>query len=324
MTIKTTDFYPFYDPNRDRGRLSYISKSAISLAIGGVYIVAQYLAMADKSVFFSQYCWVLGAIISTAIMALYIATDVFRVSLSTVNKFKGNDQLSSYIVRHWLSDYHYGLAGLFCASVNVAVAHLLGVPGEFHSSPLSLSLIYVGVFVAGFSLGMGLFAVVAIIGLYLKLAPSLQHALDPDDPDGNGEIKKLGDSLWFFAMLIAAVAVLVSTYMLGMKWQYMHLAYVQWIFLLWISMPYLVAISVVLIPGLAVRRYTSHYQAHRKIRPKQIKAQLYSSLKEFENSDDETIINSKKEISEKLTHINDQMEKLRKMRNSHIDSAGDS
>ncbi|MFT6092630.1 MAG: hypothetical protein ACJA2Q_000519 [Pseudohongiellaceae bacterium] len=324
MTIKTTEFYPFYDPNRDSGCLGYTSKSLISLVIGGLYIAAQYSAMADKSVFFSQYYWVLGAIISAAIMALYIATDVFRASLSTVNKFEGSDQLSSYIVRHWLSDYQYGLAGLLCGSINVAVAHLLGIPGEFHSSPLSLSLMYVGFFVAGFTAGMGLLAIVAVIALYLKLAPRLQRALDPDDPDGNGGIKKLGDSLWFFAMLIAAVAVLVSIYMLGVKWQYMHLAYVRWIFLLWISLPYLVAISVVLIPGLAVRRYVSHYKADREIKLKQTKAELYSSFKEFENSDDETIISSKKEISEKLTHINDQMEKLRKMRNSHIDSAGDS
>ncbi|MFT4886739.1 MAG: hypothetical protein ACJA2D_001189 [Pseudohongiellaceae bacterium] len=324
MTIKTTDFYPFYDPNRASGCLSYTLKSVISLAIGGVYNVAQYFAMADKSVFFNKYCWILGAIISTVIMALYIATDVFRVSLSTVNKFEGNDKLSSYIVRHWLSDYHYGLAGLLCGSVNVGVAHLLGVPGEFHSSPLSLSFMYVGFFVAGFTSGMGVLAIVAIIALYLKLAPRLQHALDPDDPDGNGGIKTLGDSLWFFAMLIAAVAVLVSIYMLGIKWQYMHLAYVRWIFLIWISLPYLVAISVVLIPGLAVRRYVSHYKVHREIQLKQTKAELYSSFKEFENSDDETIISRKKEISEKLTHINEQMEKLRKMRNSHLDSAGDS
>ena len=72
--------------------------------------------------FFSQYCWVLGAIISTSTMALYIATDVFRASLKTVNKFEGSDETSSYIVRHWLSDQHFALSGLFFASVNIAAA----------------------------------------------------------------------------------------------------------------------------------------------------------------------------------------------------------
>lgn len=324
MTIKTTEFYPFYDPNRDGSGLSYLSKALISLAIGSVYIAAQYLVSADSSAFFGQYSWVLGAIISTAIMALYIATDVFRVSLGIVNKFEGNDHLSNYIVHHWLSDNYYGLAGLFLGAANVGVAHLLGIPSEFHSTALSLSLMYFGFFIAGFTAGLGALAIVAVIVLYLKLAPRLQHALDPHDPDGNGGIKKLGDSLWLFAMLVAAVGVLVSVYMFGVKWQNMHLAYVRWIFLIWLSLPYLSAISVVLIPGLAVRRHVSHYKAYREIQLKQTKAELYSSFKEFENSDDESIITSKKEISEKLSNINDEMEKLRKMRNSHIDSAHDS
>lgn len=321
MTIKTTEFYPFYDPSRDSGSLGFSSKAAISLAIGSIYIVAQYFATADSSDFFAQYSWVLGAAISTAIMCLYIATDVFRVSLGIVNKFEGNDQLSSHIVSHWLSDYYYGLAGLFLGSANVGVAHLLGIPTEFHSTALSLSVMYFGLFIAGFTAGLGVLAIFAVIALYLKLAPNLQHALDPNDPDGNGGIKKLGDSLWVFAMLIAAVGVLVSVYLFGVKWQHMDLAYVRGIFLIWLSLPYLAAISIVLIPGLAVRRHVSHYKAHRETQLKRTKAELYSSFKEFENSDDKSIINSKKEISEKLTNINDEMEKLRKMRNSHIDSA---
>ena len=320
MTLKTTGFYPFFDPNRDSGSLSYTAKSAISLAIGGIYLVVQYFAMPDKLVFFSQYCWVLGAIISTSTMALYIATDVFRASLKTVNKFEGSDETSSYIVRHWLSDQHFALAGLFFASVNMGIAHLLGIPSEFYSTPLSLCLIYLGNFVAGFTAGMGVLAIFAVIALYLKWAPSLQHTLDLNDPDGNGGIKKLGDSLWFFAILIGAVGSLVSIYMFGVEWQFMHLAYVRLIFLFWISLPYLVAISVVLIPGLVVRRHVSHYKNFREIQLKQTKAELYSSFKVFKNTDNESIINSKREISEKLIDVNDQMERLRTMRNSHIDS----
>jgi hypothetical protein len=320
MTLKTTGFYPFFDPSRDNGGLSYTAKSAISLAIGGIYLIAQYLALPDKLVFFSQYCWILGAIISTSTMALYIATDVFRANLKTVNKLEGSDQTSSYIVRHWLSDHHFGLVGLSFASVNTGIAHLLGIPSEFYSTPLSLCLIYLGTFVAGFTAGMGVLAIFAVIALYLKLAPSLQHTLDLNDPDGNGGIKKLGDSLWFFAMLIGAVGLLVSIYMFGVEWQFMHLAYVRSIFLFWISLPYLVAISVVLIPGLVVRRYVSHYKTFREAQLKQTKAELYSSFKVFKNTDNESIINSKREISEKLSDVNDQMEKLRKMRNSHIDS----
>lgn len=320
MAIKTTEFYPFYDPNNGNGTFSYPVKSFISLGLGSLYIAAQYWAMPDKMTFFSQYCWILGAIISTSIMALYLATDVFRSSLNVINSLQGDNRISAHIVSNWLSDSRYLLAGLFWGTANVTVAHLLGIPGDLHSTPMSLSMMYVGFFVSGFAAGMGVLAIVAVIALYLKLAPNLQHLLNPDDPDGYGGIKKLGDSLWFFAMLIAAVGILVSVYMFGVQWEFMHLAYVRWTFLLWISLPYLVAISIVLIPGLAVRRHVSDYKSYSVEQLKLKKAALYSDFKSFENSDDESIINRKKEISLRLNQINDQMEKLRKMRSSHIDS----
>ena len=79
---------------------------------------------------------------------------------------------------------------------------------------------YFGFFLAGFASGMGLLAITAVIVLYLKFAPSLQYTLDPNDPDGSGGIKKLGDSLWFFSGLIGAVGVLVSIHMFGVSWTF--------------------------------------------------------------------------------------------------------
>lgn len=321
--MKSTNFHPFYDPLTDNGGLGYGAKTLISLGLGLSYVGAQFFSMSDHSVFFSERCWILGAIMSTAVLALYIATDVFRGSLETIDKFHGSDEISSQVVNNWLRDDRYLMAGLFFGTANVGVAHLLGIPGEFHSTAISLFIMYVGFFIAGFTAGMGVLAIVAVIALYLKLAPSLEFALDPNDPDGYGGIKRLGDSLWFFAILIAVVGVLVSIYMFGVSWQFMHLAYVRMIFLFWISLPFLVAISIVLIPGLAVRRHVSQYKVRQVNQLKQEKAELYSSFKQFKNSDDEAIINSKREISDKLSHISDQMEKLRKMRNSHIDSRDD-
>lgn len=323
MTMKSTNFHPFYDPLTETGGLSYGAKAAISLGLGGVYVIAQYFSMSDRSAFFSEHCWILGAVMSTAVMALYIATEVFRGSLEIVDRFHGSDEISDQVVNNWLRDDRYIIAGLFFGSLNAGVAHLLGIPGEFHTTAISLIVMYLGFFVSGFTAGMGVLAIVAVIALYLKLAPSLEFALDPNDPDGNGGIKRLGDSLWFFAILIAVVGVLVSIYMFSVSWQFMHLPYVRMLFMIWISLPFLVAISIVLIPGLAVRRHVSQYKARQVSQLKQEKAELYSSFKQFKNSDDEAIINSKREISEKLTHISDQMEKLRKMRNSHIDSRED-
>lgn len=323
MTMKPARFHPFYDPMTESGGLSYARKASIAVGLGGFYVGAQYLSMADRATFFSESCWLLGVIITTAVMALYLATDSFRGSLWTVDKFYGSDQITSEIEDYWLSDKRFFLAGLAGAVSNMAVAHVLGIPGEFHEAAVALLVMYLGYFISGFAAGMGLLAIVAVIALYLKLAPSLERALDPNDPDGNGGIKRLGDSLWFFATLIASLGVLISIYMFGVSWESMHLAYVRVVFLFWISLPFLVAISIVLIPGLTVRRHVVQFKAHQESQLKQEKAELYSSFKQFKNVDDETIINSKREISEKLSENSDQMENLRRMRKSHIDGRED-
>ena len=46
-----------------------------------------------------------------------------------------------------------------------------------------------------------------------------------------------------------AVGVLVSIYMFGISWIFMHKRYVQFIFLFWVSLPYVLAVSIVFIPG---------------------------------------------------------------------------
>lgn len=319
MNNETSQFYPFYDPYRGGDTLGYPAKISISLGCGAFYLLLQYYALPDKMVFFRQYCWILGVIIMTAIMTVYIATDVFRRSLVTMNEFEGDDHISREIISTWLGNKRFLIAGVGFATINTSVAHLLGVPVELHATPLALAMVYVGFFMAGFTSGIGMVAIFTVILLYLKFTPNLQHSLDPENPDGFGGIKKLGDSLWYFAMLVAAVGVLVSIYLLGVQWAYVSKGYVRAILIFWVALPYIVAISVVLIPGLAVRRQISYYKSYTANQLRQEKARLYSSFKQFEEKEDDEIIAEKKELNERLNRIQTQMEKLREMRTSHID-----
>lgn len=315
-----TEFYPFYDPYRDGNMLSMTAKVGISLSVGLSYILLQFLAMPDKMVFFEQSLWVLGAIMSTSIMAMYASTMAFRKSLVILDNVDGQIHVTQRIVREWLSDHRFLLAGGVFATLNTTIGHLLGVPVALYESVSALSMMYLGFVIAGFVSGMGLLSIAAVIVLHLRFAPNLQHALDPENPDGSGGIGELGDSLWFFALLIGAVGVLVSVYMVNVRWSFMYKDYVQLIYLLYMALPYVLAVSVVLIPGLAVRRQVAHFKAHRAKQLKQEQAKLYSSYKEFDAADDDEIISAKKELNEKMEHIEVQMEKLRKMRKSHIDS----
>ena len=313
------EFYPFYDPLLKDGPLSSVAKTIIACSVGGLYLLVFYWLMPEKSVFFEQSTLILGAIASSSLMALYIAAKVFRQSLALINRIEGNSRVGDSVVNGWLNNRWHLLSGLIWATLNVSVAHILGAPADFYSSSLILLMLYVGFFISGFTAGMGMLAIVAVIVLYLKLAPNLQHSLNPDDPDGTGGIKKLGDSLWFFGALVAANGILISAYLFGVEWANLELTYVRWVFLSWVALPYLSAVSIVLIPGLAVRRQVSYYKSYRTDQLRKEKAKLYSSFKEFEASDDDSIIMAKKEISDRLNRVHEQMDKLRKMRNSHID-----
>ena len=312
-------FYPFFDPIRDGRQLSWGLKIGIAIGIGGLYLLLQYTALPDKTIFFQLYCWILGVIISTAILALYMSTEIFRRSLVTINELEAGQSTSQAIVTNWLSNKWYVVAGLVLATANTSVGHVLGVPPEYYVSSFSLAAIYAGIFAAWFAAGMGLLGILAIIVLYLRFAPNLQHALDPLSPDGIGGIKKLGDSLWFFGALIGVVGVLISTYMFQVKWTNMYKEYVQFVFLFWLSLPYILAISIVLIPGLAVRRQVSYYKNYKGKQLKREKAKLYSSFKKFDAMEDEALIHEKNQLKSRLDRNQEELEKLKQMRNSHLD-----
>ena len=95
--------------------------------------------------------------------------------------------------------------------------------------------------------------------------------------------------------------------------------YVQFIFLFWVSLPYIFAVSLVLIPGLSVRRRVSNFKSYKSVQLTLEKVKLYSSYKQFESKEDEEIISEKKELGEKLERIQNELEILKRMRNSHID-----
>ena len=48
----------------------------------------------------------------------------------------------------------------------------------------------------------------------------------------------------------------------------MHKQYVQFIFLFWVSLPYIFAVSLVLIPGLSVRRRVSNFKSYKSVQLK--------------------------------------------------------
>lgn len=321
-TVKTAHlhFYPFFDPYLNGKLLSWPQKIAVSVAYGGAYSALQYWNLNDKAVFFDQACWILSVIMSTSLLALYMATAVFRNNLSVVHAHEHSSGATQYILSKVMVARNYLLSGIVLGLLTSLVSGVLGIPAALGDAKLVVVSYYLGGFITGFTAGMGLWGIFSVIALYLQLAPNLQYTLDPEDPDGLGGIKALGDSLWIFASLIVVVGLLVALYMFSVDWNNLTAGLGRMLFLLWLALPFVLAVSIVLIPGLAVGRQVDEFKQRRQEELKRERASVYSSYKEFEPAGDEEIIASKKALQDRLNRIQKQMDLLQLMRKSPLES----
>lgn len=319
---ETLRYYPFFDPYRDGKPLSWVARLGIAFFPGVIYSLLQILSLEDKSSYLHDYSWVLSIIMSTSLAALYVATYVFRESLQTLLKFEAGSGITRHVIENLATRNAFLLFALTFGTANTLVVHVLGLPLDLQASSYALSVSYVGHFMAGFCAGLGLWAIFSVINLYLRFAPDLQFTLEPLNPDGAGGIKLLGESLWFFGMLIAVVGLLVAGYMFSVEWTNLRGSLAATLFLIWLAMPFTVAISVVLIPSLAVRRQVEQFKERRLEELKRRRAEVYAAFKNFSAMPDDDIIAGKRSLNEELQFINKQIDMLEQMRSSPLDGRG--
>ena len=313
-------YYPFFDPYRNGKPLSWFAKIGIALIPGILYTVLQLASLEDKTSYLAQYCWVLSIIMSTSLAALYVATYVFRQSLGVLLKVEAGTGVTQRAIETLATTRAFLIFAVAFGAANAVVVHIFGLPIDLQASSAALVVSYLGHFLAGFTAGLGLWAIFAVINLYLRIAPNLQFTLEPMNSDGAGGIKLLGESLWFFGLLIAVVGLLVAGYMFSVEWTNLRNPFVGTVFLIWLTMPFTVAVSVVLIPSLAVRRQVDQFKERRIEQLKRERTYVYAAFKQFEQAGDDEIIAAKRELDDKLKNIQRQIDLLEQMRNSPLDS----
>lgn len=318
-TIQVPQYNPFFDPIRNGKQLSWFARFGIAIGLGAIYSLLQLLTLQDKAVYLGQYCWVLSIIIASSLAALYVATFVFRQSLQVLVKFEAGTGTTQQVISNVLTDRSFLITSLVFATATTAVTHIIGVPVDLHVSSLALIVSYLGYFTAGFCSGLGLWAIFGVISLYLRFAPNLQYSLDPKNPDGNGGIKLLGESLWFFALLIAVIGLLIAGYMFSVDWTNLQSSLARALFLIWLALPFTCAISVVMIPGMAVRRQVDQFRERRLVELKRERASVHAAFKEFDPEGDDEIISGKRELNDRLREIQREMDGLENMRTSPLD-----
>ena len=111
-------YFPYYLKTGDEQPVSYGIKAAISILLGCAYLIFLRLALPDNRVFAEQNSWVLGAIITVCLLAIYLANDIFSNSLKLINKLEGQFNVSKDIVERLLAGRRYMFSGLFFGSLN--------------------------------------------------------------------------------------------------------------------------------------------------------------------------------------------------------------
>jgi hypothetical protein len=225
------DFEPFYDRIAGYGPAPFLIKIALSVLLG-----APFFFGASK---------LLGVLISSAMLALYFATETFRGTLPYMALKldpHANDALLERI-RQVLSDRLFMVGAIGFGILNFCVGLLLGAPG----SGWTLALTYAGYLVAGFSCGMpvvGICGVVRTIDRFAELKPKLDYT----EPDRCGGTAVFGSALVRFGSVTMIVGVMISWYILRTPWEHDNgiADLLKWF---WVAWPFLLSLIVVLAPS---------------------------------------------------------------------------
>jgi hypothetical protein len=257
-------FTPLYEGG-PKLRLGLIGKLTVAVALGLIFLVAH--ATAVNGQVRDDWSWLLAAIITTAMLALYYATDTLRGVLPLMSlRLRANDLERTTIgddrdrafmdpLRRWLSSGKIVLIGGAVGLVNAGVGFAFGIPSPW-SCAFYTTLF--GFFLAGFVCGM---ATLGILGVTIVIAHFATHAeksFDYTAPDHCGGVQFIGEALVAFSSVTLIVGVMISVYIHAFPWTHKgpSVVLLQW---LWIILPYALSLIVLVWPAVplndALRRY---------------------------------------------------------------------
>ncbi len=244
-------FRPFYEWIPDRFSIPLIFKLLLSMLLGFLFFGPHYRIVGEKVL--TDWSWLLCLIIVTAMISLYYATHTFRTMLPQMNMLlqteeSGNvDRLYMRKVERYLSDKWLFWFGILFAVLNCGVGWFLGVPNDV---PGALVTTYVGFFIAGFVCGM---AFGGIIGVIITLAEFFdgQPAVEYTNPDECGGFLFFGEALIKFSGVTLIVGVLVSLYIVAVRWAWEGgtAVWPPTLMWMWTSMPFLASLTILLAPA---------------------------------------------------------------------------
>jgi hypothetical protein len=270
-------FTPFYEGGPG-WFLGLIGKLLVAAGLGLLFFVPHAVAVDGQVV--KDWSWFLAALITTAMLALYYATDTLRGLLPEMSlrlrakDGKCRDHVFMTPLRRILSDRYFVLAGCVVGVVNASAGYLFGIPDP-STCPFYTTLF--GFFLAGFVCGMatlGIFGVSFVVAHFAKRA---QDSFDYMAPDHCGGVQFIGEGLVVFSSVTLIVGVMMSVYIHAFPWtnKAWWVAALQWV---WIVLPYGLSLVVLMWPAVplndALRRYKVREEEKQLVEIAEIRRKL--------------------------------------------------
>lgn len=188
-------------------------------------------------------------------LCLYYATYTFRamfphmkIRLEATNSGTPENAYRDPI-KEYLNDLSFLQFGFLFAVLNCIVGGALGVQYDEFWPKITT---YIGLFLAGFVCGMPVAGIRGVVITLTRYIDQGQPKVDYTNPDGCGGFLFLGEALIKFSAVTLIVDLLLSIYILEVKWipaSNSLNTIVQAIMWMWIALPFLLSLTILLAPA---------------------------------------------------------------------------
>lgn len=275
---KPATFRPFYEWLPDQFPIPLIVKILCSLFVGALFLVPHYMVVEAKIL--NDWSWLLCLIIVVAMLCLYYATYTFRTMFPHMKirlDATGSNTLENvYLdpIKEYLNDRSFLKLGVLFAALNCIVGSALGIPYDAFWPKVTT---YVGFFLAGFVCGMAVAGIRGVVITLTRYIDQGQPKVDYTDPDGCGGFLFIGDALIKFSAVTLIVGILLSLYMLEIKWSPASNGLttsnemttlppiVQAIMWMWIALPFLLSLTILLAPASRANNALMNHKIQKEV-----------------------------------------------------------
>lgn len=255
-------FLPFYERPTIRFPGFIIGEVLISAVLGLMFLAAHSRSIGNRV--FEDWSWLLGVLISVAMLCLYYATHTLRTLLPEMHSRLGPNNREAYtaMVKRIFSDRNFVLSGVFFGLLNCGVGYGFGLP---YAESLAVATILIGYFLAGFVCGMAVFGIYGVFVSVTEFSRKAKRFFDFTSPDGCGGTLFFGEALVVFSSVTLVVGIVISIYIWKAHWAGSPAWWFTPLQYSWMVFPYVMSLIVLIAPAVPINNELRKYKMEQEL-----------------------------------------------------------